>query len=63
MAFQLLPHTCVFFGIASKMLLQLDPICIPATYRKGHRFGFLLSSLMVDLLKLSHESGIPQKDR
>jgi hypothetical protein len=35
MAFQVLPHTCVFFGIGRKMLLRLDPICIPTTYRKG----------------------------
>jgi hypothetical protein len=61
MAFQVLPHTCVFFGIASKMLLRLDPIRIPATYRKGYGFGFLLSCLMVDLFKLSRESGIPKK--
>jgi hypothetical protein len=63
MAFQVLPHTCVFFESASEMLLQLDPICIPAIYRKGYSFGFLLSSLMVDLFKLSRESSIPQKDR
>jgi hypothetical protein len=46
MAFQVLPHTCVFFEIVSKMLLRLNPIRIPATYR----FGFLLSSLTVDFL-------------
>jgi hypothetical protein len=40
MAFQVLPHTCVFIGIASEMLLRLHPIRIPATYQKGYVSDF-----------------------
>jgi hypothetical protein len=33
MAFQVLPHTCVFFGVASKMLLRIKPKRIPTQYQ------------------------------
>jgi hypothetical protein len=48
MAFCVLPHTCMFFGITSRMLLEVNPNQIPASYRKGYAFGYLLASMIVD---------------
>ena len=32
MAYHVLPHTCMFFGVASRMLLEVDTNQIPASY-------------------------------
>jgi hypothetical protein len=61
MVFQVLPYTCVFFGVASKMLLRIEPKRIPIQYRNGYGFGYLLSNIIIDLFLLSYESGVPQK--
>jgi hypothetical protein len=45
-AHQVLPHTCVFFGIAAEMLLQLPPSRIPQRHQEGHGFGCLLANVM-----------------
>jgi hypothetical protein len=63
MAFQVLPHTCLFFGVASEMLLRIEPKRIPTQYRNGCGFGYLLSNIIIDLFLLSRESGVPQKYR
>jgi hypothetical protein len=60
MAFHVLPHTCMFFGVASPMLLEVEPSQIPASYRKGYGFGFLLASMMVELFLCIRESGVRQ---
>jgi hypothetical protein len=62
-AFQVLPHSCMFFGIASDMLAQLQPSQIPATFQSGYGFGYLLTSIIVDLFLASRAAGIPQKYR
>jgi hypothetical protein len=33
MTFQVFPHSCMFFGVATKTLLHLDPSQIPTTYQ------------------------------
>ncbi len=63
MAYQVLPHTCMFFGVASRMLLEVEPNQIPSSYRKGYGFGFLLASMMVELFMRTRESGIRQDFR
>jgi hypothetical protein len=62
-AFQVLPHSCMFFGVASKILLQLEPSQIPANFRTGYGFGYLLASIIVDLFLASRATGVPQKYR
>jgi hypothetical protein len=62
-AYQVLPHTCAFFGIATEMLLQLPPSRIPKRYREGYGFGYMLANIMVDLFKAARDSGIPQDFR
>jgi hypothetical protein len=63
MAFDVLPHTCMFFGVASRMLLEVEPNQIPASYRKGYGYGFLLASMMVELFLCIRESGVRQNYR
>ena len=63
MAFHVLPHTCMFFGVASRMLLEVESSQIPASYRKGYGFGFLLASMMVELFLRIRESGVRQDYR
>jgi hypothetical protein len=63
MAYHVLPHTCMFFGVSSRMLLEADTNQIPASYRKGYGFGFLLASVMVELFMHTRESGIQQDYR
>jgi hypothetical protein len=53
----------MFFGVASKMLLQLQPSQIPANFRTGYGFGYLLASIVVDLFLVSQTAGVPQKYR
>ena len=60
-AFQVLPHSCMFFGIASKMLLQLEWLQIPATFRTGYGSGYILAGFIVDLFRLTRSAGVPQK--
>jgi hypothetical protein len=60
MAYHVLPHTCMFFGVASRMLLEVKTNPIPASYRKGYGFGFLFASVMVELFMRTRESGIRQ---
>ncbi len=55
MAYHVLPHTCMFFGVASRMLLEVDTNQIPASYRKGYGFGFLLASALVEFFMLTRE--------
>jgi hypothetical protein len=45
------------------MLLQLQPSQIPATFRNGYGFGYLLASIIVDLFMLTRAAGVPQKYR
>jgi hypothetical protein len=62
-AYQVLPHTCVFFGIAAETLLQLPPSRIPRGYREGHGFGYLLAKVMLDLFETARKLGAPQDFR
>jgi hypothetical protein len=62
-AFQVLPHSCMFFGVASEMLLQLKPSQIPADYRRGYGFGYLLACIVVDMFQASRDSGVQQTFR
>jgi hypothetical protein len=45
------------------MLLEVDTNQIPASYRNGYGFGFLLASVMVELFMRTRESGIRQDYR
>jgi hypothetical protein len=56
MAFQVFPHSCMFFGVATETLLHLNPSQIPSTYRRGYGFGHLLANLIVDLFLLTREA-------
>jgi hypothetical protein len=60
MTFQVLPHTCLFFGVASQMLLELKPSQIPVNFRKGYGFRYLLASIIVDLFQLIRRPGKAQ---
>jgi hypothetical protein len=60
MAYHVLPHTCIFFGVASWMLGEVETNQIPASYQIGFGFGFLLASIMVELFLVTREAGIPQ---
>jgi hypothetical protein len=62
-AYHVLPHTCMFCGVASRMLLEVNTNQIPASYQKGYGFGFLLASVMVALFMRTRESGIRQDYR
>jgi hypothetical protein len=61
--FQVLPHSCMFFGIATEMLLQLQPSQIPATFRKSYGFGYLFANIVVNLFMLTRKAGVSQKIR
>jgi hypothetical protein len=63
MAFHVLLHTCMFLRVDSRMLLEVHPSQIPASYRKGYGSGFLLASMMVELFMHIHESGVRQDYR
>jgi hypothetical protein len=53
----------MFFGVASKMLLQLEPSQISANFRTGYSFGYLLASIVMDLFLAPQATGVPQKYR
>ena len=59
-AYQLLPHTLMFFGVATEMLLQLEPSQIPDTFRIGYGFGYLFGTILLDVFELTREAGGPQ---
>jgi hypothetical protein len=40
MTYHILPHTCMFFGVASQMLQEVKTSQLPASYQKGYGFGF-----------------------
>ena len=63
MSFQVLPRTCAFFGVATEMLLHLDPRQIPGTCRKGCGFGHLLASVLMDLFRDARAAEVPQTFR
>jgi hypothetical protein len=48
MVFHMPPNSCLFFGIASKILLHLDPTLLPVTHPTDYSFGYLLASIIID---------------
>jgi hypothetical protein len=53
----------MFFGVASGMLLQLNPSQVPVEYRRGYGFGYLLARIVVDLFQASRDAGVQQTFR
>jgi hypothetical protein len=50
----------MFFGVATEMLLQLQPSQIPATFCNGYGFGYFLASIIVNLFTLTRKTGVSQ---
>ena len=49
MAFKVLPHTCVFFGVASEMLLQIEP-------KRFRPIAVMATRLWIPTIQNNHQS-------
>ena len=51
LAYQCLPHTCLFFGVVAQIMLEMNPSSLQRNHRRGYGFGHLFATMMVDLFR------------
>jgi hypothetical protein len=63
LAYQCLPHTCLFFGVVAQIMLEMNPSSLQKIHRRGYGFGHLFATMMVDLFKSVRASSKTQDYR
>jgi hypothetical protein len=60
LAYQCLPHTCLFFGVVAQIMLEMNPLSLQKIHWWGYGFGHLFATMMVDLFKIVRASSKTQ---